>query len=161
MKKCVWCGKEFEPKNRVQKYCNSKCSYEAQKERQNNIIYKNICTECGDTFEAKYRQAKVCKKCKRRISRETAERVNGERGSIKDRPFTATTNWQISIMDFRGQSIKEMANIFNRSIDSIKEQLAKLKRNGIYDKYVKQYIQQQPSERKLLNKGVQKSVALS
>lgn len=150
---CVWCGKEFKAKHRSQKYCNSDCRYKAQKARQNNIIYKNICKKCGDTFEAKYRQAKVCKKCKRRISRETAERVNGERGSIKDRHFTATTNWQISIMDFRGQSIKEMANIFNRSIDSVQKQLKKLKENGAYDVIIKRYIQQQPSERKLLNKG--------
>ena len=101
-----------------------------------------------------------CPDCKKTVVKNKMAQAQALKGN-KNRPFTATTNWQISIMDFRGQSIKEMANIFNRSIESVQKQLKKLKRNGEYDVIIKAYIRQQPSEKKLLNKEVQKSVALS
>jgi len=136
MKKCVWCGKGFEPKHGSNKYCKDKCREQAHAEQKRKYRIEN---------KKQYNQYQKEYQKKRREQQKTKV----DSAKAQNRAYTSTTNWQIAIMDFRGQSIKQMADIFNRSIESVQKQLKKLKRNGEYDVIIKRYIQQQPSEKKL------------
>lgn len=150
--KCAWCDMEFKPKSHRQKYCNRDCAYENQKHRQKKGEYEKNCLLCDVPFKSRHQETEFCNKC--RISKEAREYIKQREGiGEKERPFGHDTNQNIAIMDFRGAHIRTIADTFNRSLESVKNQLELIKKNGTYDRIIKAYLIQQPSERKLLNKG--------
>lgn len=88
IKKCAWCGKEFEHKHPLKTYCsdlcaklshNQKCS-ENQKRRLAMIPKKTrICIVCGKEFVTGRGGALVCsQECRERYSTKQVHKHDGE-----------------------------------------------------------------------------------
>lgn len=69
IKKCEWCGKEFEDETGHRKYCNNDCSYEANKEsikrlqaekRQYKKMFNAECLICHKVFLTNRHRQKTC-----------------------------------------------------------------------------------------------------
>ena len=71
MRKCVICGKPFQEKNAVQKYCSTSCSDEGHRRsslewfRQHrpsktDLVYTLVCKNCGKRFQAPSRRLVYC-----------------------------------------------------------------------------------------------------
>ena len=68
------------------------------------------------------------------------------RNKNQKREFSETARFQIAIMAYRGHSVKEIAEVYQRYEPSVRYQLDKMKKNGEYDKFLKRYFKNQPSE---------------
>jgi hypothetical protein len=60
LKKCAICGKEFKPRTSLQKYCSTKCSYEARLERDRKHLKNKLCVVCGGVFRPYNSLQKFC-----------------------------------------------------------------------------------------------------
>ena len=67
MKKCEYCGKDYEPKTSRSMYCSRECNDEAHKKRmrkryaiKHKIGEERICACCGKKFKAKSEKGKFC-----------------------------------------------------------------------------------------------------
>jgi len=52
VRKCLYCGKEFEPRSWNQAFCNSECHYKyIKKKRKHKLEPKRICRWCQKPFK--------------------------------------------------------------------------------------------------------------
>lgn len=72
IKKCAFCGEEFETTNEKKLYCSNECRYKNKLERDKKKYYeekaknplpKRICAVCGESFVPNRIDRVICCKC--------------------------------------------------------------------------------------------------
>ena len=59
-KKCLICGREFEPEFNQRKYCSDECYSVAKKNQRRKKIHQKVCEYCGTEFETTNANKKYC-----------------------------------------------------------------------------------------------------
>lgn len=76
VKQCAFCGKEFEPKNGIQRFCSTACYMKARNEKRKAdrlaAVETVVCPTCGKEFEREYKQRRFCSDECARLSRTKA-----------------------------------------------------------------------------------------
>lgn len=62
IKKCPWCGSEFEPRDKRQKHCSKRCGERSRYESRKGVIPLRYCTICGAIIKARGEHRKTCGK---------------------------------------------------------------------------------------------------
>lgn len=150
------CGKLYNARFSTQRTCKSvECTRKLYKEYNNNkktkqdkkpVAVKKTkkCEICGKTFEPYRHTQKICgdKKCTlerdRNYNRKRGTKVKPEvPPKNRIREYTFTSNMMICDDIKKGMSLKEMAELYDRDIDDLKEHIKKIYSDGTVDKILR------------------------